>query len=397
MTAATVTVDFTALLLDTLGHTDNEYTSLLYENGDEPVHTAVMAPQDAVACIDNLPQTANVYFGVNPTTGPVRKNSGRGTETAVTRLAALWGDLDIKPGACPTLDVAHAIIANLSIRLGTRPSVIVESGGGLHPYWTISDGYINGDTGSARALIKRWGRLVAVVSDELNVTTVDSVYDLARMLRVPGSLNNKTPDPRPVTAHASNGGPLTIAEIDERLTELGIHQRDSDDEPAAEEISPPAGWMFADKTCHYFSKVIDGWKTDKPNGGRNPWGYSQHVRLACAHRLGCITEDDHQRARGILADRFAEIVRTTEPRREPKKFEIRDMIVYGTKRAATKTDEQAKAELGGHTHDQCTTSFTIDPDDHGDPAPGTTSGHLEEIERGFWDSRACYTKSTTTR
>ncbi len=80
----------------------------------------------------------------------------------MTRLTALWCDLDVKPGGCPSLDVARAIVANLGIILGTRPSVTVDSGHGLHPYWPISDGQIvDGDIAAARALLRRWGRLVA--------------------------------------------------------------------------------------------------------------------------------------------------------------------------------------------------------------------------------------------
>ena len=68
--------------------------------------------------------------------------------------------------------------------LGTRPSALVESGGGLHAYWPISDGH---DTVAGRILLKRWHRLVAAVADKLGVA-VDNVYDMARMLRLPGSL-----------------------------------------------------------------------------------------------------------------------------------------------------------------------------------------------------------------
>jgi P4 family phage/plasmid primase-like protien len=349
-----VVADFTALLLDTLGQADDEYTSLGYDDAAGVFHTAVMPPTDAVSCIGQLPPGANIYYSVNRVRGPARRNSGRGTETDVTRLTCLWVELDVKPGACLNLDVARAITATLSIILGTRPSVTVESGHGLHAYWPITDGHINDDftTGHARALVRRFGRLAAVVADKLNVS-VDSVFDIARMMRVPGTVNNKDPQNTvPVTAYEDTGGPLTIGEVDERLTEAGIYQLDGDDDTGREEVSPPSEWKWAEKTCAYVAKLIDGWATDspKPGGGRNPWAYSQHIRLSCAHRLGCITQADHQRARQALADRHAHLVRTTEPRREPKNFEIADMIKHGIKRAASKTDDEARAELGGHTH-----------------------------------------------
>ncbi len=174
-----------------MGFTNEEFASLGYEDSAGVFHTAVMAPADAVGCIDQLPTDANVFFGVNPVTGPARKHAGRGNDADVTRLAALPVDLDIKPGGCRNLDVAHAIVAEFGIILGTRPSATVESGHGLYAYWPIDDGHVtNGDITRARSLGRRWGRLVALVAEKHNVS-VDNVFDLARMLRVPGTNNCK--------------------------------------------------------------------------------------------------------------------------------------------------------------------------------------------------------------
>ena len=355
-TAGGAALDFTALLLDTLGFTDDEFVSLGYEDTDGVFHTAVMSPTDAVVAADKLPRTANVFFGVNPVRGPARKNSGRGKEADITRLAALPVDLDIKSGGCSSRDVADAIIANLGIRLGvTRPSATVDSGHGRHGYWPISDGWIvDGDIGPARALLKRCGRLVAHVAAAHNVHA-DNVFDLTRMMRVPGSLNNKSGSngeaPPLVTAHTAPGEPRSMADVDKALTKAGVHERDDDRAASRETVSPPADWEWAEQTCWY-APMLDGWPTDRPkNDARNPFIYSQHIRLECLHRLGCITEADHTRGRQILADLLTELVHTTEPRREPRKFEIDDMIEYGTAKAASKTDDEARAELGNHTHD----------------------------------------------
>lgn len=182
-------LDFAALL-NMLGFTEGEFVALGWEKPDG-FRTAVMTPSDAAAAAGETPAAVDLYFGVNPVRGPARRNAGRGTETDVTRLAALWADLDAKPTGCGSLDVAHTVIDDLSTILGTRPSVVVESGHGLHPYWPVADGRIyNGHIGPARALVKRWGRLVAVAAGNRNAH-VDNVFDLPRMLRVPGTFNNK--------------------------------------------------------------------------------------------------------------------------------------------------------------------------------------------------------------
>ena len=183
-------LDFAALL-GTLGFTADEFVSLGYQKPGGAFRTAVLAPADAVGAVAEASTTADMYFGVNPVAGPPRKDAGRGKESDVTRLAALWCDLDVKPGGCRDLEVAHGIVDELSSVLGTRPSAITHSGHGLHAYWPTDDGCIT-DVCAARALLRRWGRLVAVVAETYGARR-DSVYDLPRMLRVPGTYNNKVP------------------------------------------------------------------------------------------------------------------------------------------------------------------------------------------------------------
>ena len=185
-------LDF-AGLLQLLGFSVGEFVSIGHEDTTKgtPWRTAVMDPIDAPAYVDALADTADVFYGVCPTKGPARDRAGRGTEEDATRLSALWADLDVKPGACKNLKTAHAIIGDLTAAVGTRPSAIVDSGHGLHPYWLLVDGWVrNDDIGSARVLIRRWGRLVAAVAKD-HAAEVDSVFELARMLRVPGTFNNK--------------------------------------------------------------------------------------------------------------------------------------------------------------------------------------------------------------
>ena len=83
-------------------------------------------------------------------------------------------------------------------------------------------------------------------------------------------MNNKSSGngaaPLAVTAHADTGGPLTIAEIDERLTEVGIHEEDGDADTGREIVSPPAEWTWAVSTCGYVNTMIDGWATDRAAG-----------------------------------------------------------------------------------------------------------------------------------
>ncbi|WP_167380134.1 AAA family ATPase [Mycobacterium gastri] len=267
----------------------------------------------------------------------------------------LLADLDVAPGKCATIEVAHAVVDDLSAILGTRPSAIVDSGHGLHPYWPVADGQIvDGDIRVARALVRRWGRLVTAVAGARKAET-DNVFDLARMMRVPGTRNNKSVNGQgalPVTGYADSGAPLAMAEIDERLTEVGVIEEPGDRDNHAEEISPPSEWTWAEQTCAYVARMVEAWASDapKPGAGRHPWLVNQMVRLNCAHRCGCIAKADYRAAYTTLAQRFGELVRGTEPRREPQRHEVAGAWDYGRTRTAAKTDEAVHAELGGHEH-----------------------------------------------
>lgn len=152
-----------------------------------------------------------------------------------------------------------------------------------------------------------------------------------------------------VVARADTGGPLTMAEVDERLTERGIEHQADDAVPDREIVSPPTDWLWGERTCAYVAKMINGWATDTPTA-RNPWYYGNLIRLACAHRLGCITAADHQCGRDVLAARLTELVATTGSVRPLRRYEIPEPIGRAIAAAAAKTDAEVRAELGNHPH-----------------------------------------------
>jgi hypothetical protein len=370
-------------LLDALSFDPgSEYVSLCYEAADGSWHTEVAAPNDAVVDFTLIPATADAFHGVCPVEGPARKNSGRGTEAQVTRLSGLWVDLDVKgAGSCPTLDVAKAIVANLSLKLSTpdpndpsvmlptRPTILLYSGSGLHAYWPLKDGHIvGGDVAWARALLRRWHRLVKAVAADLNVTKIDSVYDLPRVLRTPGSFNNKAvkafnangngsaPPTAPlVTAERQPGRPPTVAAVEACLDRVGIIELPEDRTAAGTAVvSAPSSWQWAPSTCSYLTKTIAAWENETPTIGRHPWLMSCYVRIAAAHRSGCLTEADYDRARRVVDERFDWLTRNTDPKRQPRQYEISgtatSALEWGIVKAAGHTDAQIATELGSHSH-----------------------------------------------
>ena len=79
------------------------------------------------------------------------------------------------------------------------PSMVVESGGGLHPYWILKQPF---QLKREMTTAKRWLRHIAAsVADVVD----EDVSEPIRVLRLPGSLNFKYDPPRPVTlSHHTN-------------------------------------------------------------------------------------------------------------------------------------------------------------------------------------------------
>jgi P4 family phage/plasmid primase-like protien len=354
-------------LLEALGYAPGEFLSIGIEPVGETFRTKVIAyaPEAIEAIVENAATAnQNTWFGINPMRGPARENAGRGTILDVTRLAAVWADLDVKPGGCQSYEVANAIIGELSAILGTEPSVVVNSGHGLQPYWPIEHAPISDGDGSGRAkavaLLRRFGRLAATVAQALNAD-VDSVFDLTRIMRMPGGVNRKDPaNPVPATAERRSGGPITLQRLADALDEFGISEQPDDakiktravDRTHADYLAV-ADWTASAYDCGYIKTVIDGWASDVPDGkGRHPWHLAQATRVSAAHRNGCLSPEGLAHAYRALGQRFTELcvngIGGTP--RKVRPAELGEAIAFGNSRAVTMSDADVASELGRHLH-----------------------------------------------
>lgn len=335
-----------AELLELLGYANTEHLSLSWQQPGGQF-SSVIAPYPLPAAY-TPPADRCMWFGANP----VRNvKEGRGKFGDITRLATIWCDLDVKPGACRDLDHAHQIIAELSALLGTRPSAIVMSGHGLQPYWPIDDAPLHDDDtrGQAAALLKRWGRLAVLVADGLGAKIDRGVYDLTRVLRVPGSYNHKS-EPVLVVATPDTGAPLGLDELAERLDEHSPEIEGDRGEDLNAIVSAPSGWDYSPGACSYTHTMAKGWASDNP-ADRHPWLVAQATRIACAHRNGCLTIDAHRNLIDALETRFLQLC--AQPGRERKLTspdEVIRALRHGQRIAAVKGDLQLAKELGSHLH-----------------------------------------------
>jgi len=342
-------------LLEVLGLTADEFIAVCHKPADGAFSTAVVIAGHAADAVASLPTRSCVWFTPNATVGPARSNQGRGREREVTRLVALYADLDVKPGVFDDIAQAWEFIAVLSAIIGTRPTAVIFSGHGLQPIWVIEDGLLGDEVQWARAyrLIRRFGRLCTSAARSFCGANLDNVFNMDRLLRVPGTLNLKEPgDPVMAGAVADTGGPLTMEGIEEFLEAYGATELESDQPVAGEVVLPPDEWKFAEHDCNYVQVMVSAWnqESDRPKKGRHQWAMDKAVRLAAACRWGCLTEDGLIVALEYLEDALTHWCSIVGAPRPLHHNEIGSAFGWGINKVATFTDERAGQELGSHRH-----------------------------------------------
>lgn len=353
------TTEFAALL-DLLGIGDDERVSICSQKPGERLKATVpMSLADSVALAMSTPYVGslNVFFGVNPIDATGLSPGQRGGDEHVTRCVALPTDIDIKTGGVADVATADTVTKEIAAALGQMPCAVVFSGQGGHTYWALDadDDAWTLDTEAKRAdavvVYRRFHRLCADIA-AAHGGSVDNVGQLSRVLRVPGTFNRKDPaNPIPVVLHTypyGGSGPLSFDAVRDALDAYGVPEYDEDREQLGESVSDPHDWAFGD-TTRYVATMIDRWRTDTPRAGvnRHNWLVGQSVRLACAHRLGRITDDDHDKAVQVLTERFGELLATHGEPRCPTPGEVAGALAWGEQRAARFTDDRAAEEIGG--------------------------------------------------
>jgi hypothetical protein len=152
-------------------------------------------------------QSDDVWFSANPI---LVEGRGRGTTRDVVGLPALYADLDAKPDGLVSIASCWAVVNLISQRLGVGPVAVVHSGHGLQPYWRV-DGWSweygdQKELEEAKRVLARFRRLVEECAEAVG-GQVDAVFDLARIMRVPGTANLKHPE-HPVVAELVIRDPL---------------------------------------------------------------------------------------------------------------------------------------------------------------------------------------------
>lgn len=197
--ATTVSKPSLSDLLAVLGHRDGDRLSI---NSKKEGQRFLSRIEHVASLAEWTPlPDRNVYFGVNPVRSGLPLGS-RGKESDVTRVYVLFADLDVKGDSLHSLDECREVVDGLSRMLGVNPTAVIESGHGLQPLYRIASPSSCSNVIAAapnrldrdgwRELYARWHGAVHTQAQRVRPgAKVDSVYNLDRILRAPGSINHK--------------------------------------------------------------------------------------------------------------------------------------------------------------------------------------------------------------
>lgn len=209
----------------------------------------------------------NVFFGVCP------RSRKRGRSEDVLYVTALWVDLDAKDFDGGKQE-ALAQLQRTPLHL--QPSVLVDSGHGYHAYWLLKEPYEADET------IKE--TLIGLA----RFLNADHTQDLARLLRLPGTLNQKDRQ-RPLGCEIVHLMPercFNLSDFEDyrvETAETGIRAKL---DVISAETPPRVAHLL--KKYPTLRKTWDGSRTNLKDSSRSGYDMSMASDLV---RYGCSNED----------------------------------------------------------------------------------------------------------
>lgn len=333
-------------LLERLGREQGDDVVICYQSatqGFKVKRTKVEFADTVVEALSEL--EANVWYEINPSITA----GARSKAEDITRLSAVWIDIDYKQGGVQNEENAHELIDLLTTLIGIGPSAVVHSGHGLQPYWAIDpEDEITQEQGAG--LLARWGGFVRWLAASQG-GQLDSVFDLPRIFRAPGSTNYKdVANPIQVRIDLPESWrPVSYDELDDILIAHGFTSVATMPQEF-EQFSTHSEWSFAAHDCHWVSNLF---ASVRPTSGvpksRHGWLLQQLVKINAAHRNGCLSAESGEQLVKLLAERFQEFLKAA-PAREMNPGELHGANRWAIARVESFSPEKLSEELRGHQH-----------------------------------------------
>ena len=189
----------------------------------------------AAAAFVEKARGADVYVGVglaNRDYGPTHRCPSK----EIAGLAGFWADFDVTSQAHPkkalpaTIEDALAIIPAV-----LQPTIVVATGNGAHAWWLFRKPWIfqnDDERRKAAALIARLHSLLRYNSSQRG-WAFDRLADLARVLRIPGTVNAKDPsNPKEVKVYSFTDHRYDACDFERYLDEQAIPDTEEEERAA---------------------------------------------------------------------------------------------------------------------------------------------------------------------
>lgn len=173
---------------------------------------------DMGPAVERLDQQGDTWFGVavrRAQLGPYH----RGGVTDCLRIPALWVDVDVAglghklQGLPESLEEATNLIRSFPL----APTAVVRSGYGLQPWWLLTEPV---EAAEAISVLARWAATWHALAAKAGFR-LDSVFNLDRVMRLPGTHNRKVPGVAlPVTVRAQWDVAHHLSEVLDQLDEV---------------------------------------------------------------------------------------------------------------------------------------------------------------------------------
>ncbi|MFY2157966.1 DUF927 domain-containing protein [Cytobacillus firmus] len=201
------------------------YVAISYK-GESGFHTTAFpaGAWDKIVTFSENKRELDLYFALG-VLGTSPKKGQRGKIDDVIAVPGVWLDIDCAEGEhsadnLPTFEEAE-------LKLLTAfpfPSILVHSGGGLHAYWLFPELISTeraADREEVKRLSERFQRAFIQFAKEKHGWKLDNTSDLARVLRIPGSINHKQKDHiKPVTILKAIDKRYTVQELEGAISKL---------------------------------------------------------------------------------------------------------------------------------------------------------------------------------
>ncbi len=359
-------------LLGRLGRGLDDDVTICYQSSTQKFASKTIKVELAdsvVTALDSL--SNNVWFEINPSSV-----AGRATAKEITRLAAVFIDIDYKDTGAGSVQKARELVELLTDLIGAEPVATVYSGHGIQPYWAIEDD--DQDDAMMQGLLFRWGAFIKFLGASQGIQ-LDSVFDLSRIFRAPGSRNFKDAEnPADVmTILPKHWRPVSMDELNDVLIAHGFAS-DMTMPEDFEMVSAHDDWHFATTDCQFTPTMYAGLRpTNGVPKSRHGWLLQQLVLINSAHRNGCLTEFTAQDLVKVTAERFQEFL-GTPPKREMNQGELQGANKWAVARVESFTEDKLDHELRRHKHSDF---LSGDPASAlGEPSANVTRSKAELIE-----------------